>query len=76
MTCQELAAFLMDYLDGALPPAQRTAFEEHLGECPDCVAYLATYRETIRLSRAAYGAAPAGIPDELVAAILASRGRT
>jgi anti-sigma factor RsiW len=76
VTCQELSEFLMDYLDGALPDAQRACFEEHLAECPDCVAYLASYRETIRLGKTAGededGWVAAEVPDELVQAVLAA----
>ena len=79
MTCQELVAFLMDYVDGRLSPPERTCFEEHLGECPDCVAYLATYRQAIRLGKevcaADDAALPADVPEELVRAILAARRR-
>src|SRR6478609_5619248 len=51
MTCQEVAEFLMEYLDGRLSEPERRCFEEHLGECPECVAYLETYQETIRLGK-------------------------
>ena len=78
MTCRELVEFLMDYLDGLLSEPERMCFEEHLGECPDCVAYLATYREAIRLGKEACTAGdsiPADVPEELVRAILAARRR-
>jgi anti-sigma factor RsiW len=79
MTCQELVAFVMAYLDGELPEAERGTFEEHLAECPDCVAYLASYRETIRLGKAVCtcgDAIPAEVPEDLVRAILAARSRS
>ena len=60
LTCQQVAALLVDYVaeDMALPT--RTAFETHLRNCPDCVAFLATYQETIRTTRAVrYEAIPA-----------------
>jgi anti-sigma factor RsiW len=79
MTCRELVEFLMDYLDGQLSEPERMCFEEHLGECPDCVAYLATYREAIRLGKEACTAGndsiPTDVPEELVRAILAARRR-
>jgi anti-sigma factor RsiW len=71
-----LVEFLADYLDGILSEAARRDFEEHLGECPDCVAYLATYREAIRLGKAACTAGesiPADVPEELVQAVLSAR---
>ena len=79
MTCRELVEFLMDYLDGVLPEPERSCFEEHLGECPDCVAYLASYQEAIRLGKdaceAGDDAIPAEVPEDLVRAVLAARRR-
>jgi anti-sigma factor RsiW len=76
LTCRELTAFVADYLDDALPPAARVAFEAHLGACEDCIVYLRSYRETIRLEKA-HGKAddqnPPEMPEELVQAILAGR---
>jgi anti-sigma factor RsiW len=68
-TCREVIDFLMDYLEGGLAPERRRAFEEHLAECPSCVAYLTTYRATVELARGAAGAAPP--LDEAVALRLA-----
>jgi hypothetical protein len=79
MTCHESAEFLMDYLDGSLSEPERRSFEEHLGECPDCVAYLQTYQETIRLGKEACTSGddsiPPNVPEDLVRAILAARRR-
>jgi anti-sigma factor RsiW len=79
MTCQELVDFLMDYLDGLLPAPQRLSFEEHLGQCPDCVAYLETYQQAIRLGKEACTTGdepvPPEVPEELVRAILTARRR-
>ena len=76
LTCEALAAFVMDYIDGALPAADRTAFEAHLAACEDCIVYLRGYRATIALEKA-YGAAtgepPPAMPEDLVQAILAAR---
>jgi len=75
LTCRELIDFLMAYLDGELPAAQRADFERHLGVCPPCLNYLETYKETVRLGKAccADDALPADVPEELVRAILAAR---
>lgn len=45
--CRELVELVTDYLDDALPPAQRAAVEAHLDECPDCVEYLEQFRTVI-----------------------------
>jgi anti-sigma factor RsiW len=77
VNCREFVAFLMEYLDGTLGPAEREVFERHLRDCPPCGIYLDTYQETIRLGRdalcAADGPLPEEAPEELVAAILAAR---
>jgi anti-sigma factor RsiW len=79
MTCQEFLDFLMDYLDGLLPAPQHLCFEEHLGECPDCVAYLETYQQANRLGKEAYtagdDAVPPDVPEDLIRAVLAARRR-
>ena len=80
MTCREFADFMADYLSGELAPEIVARFEYHLGECPNCVAYLSNYRDTAGLGRDAFAADDAEVPGEvpggLVQAILASRTRT
>jgi predicted anti-sigma-YlaC factor YlaD len=75
LTCRDLAEFVADYQSGELAPDVRAAFDEHLAECPDCVTYLRTYADTIRLARGATEPAPAAVPEKLVRAILAARRR-
>jgi anti-sigma factor RsiW len=76
MTCRELADFLADYLSDELTADVRERFERHLALCPNCRAYLATYRATMALSATAYATPgePAAAPEDLVAAIVASLG--
>ena len=80
MNCRTLIEFLMDYLNGELPDAQRAEFEAHLAECPWCVAYLQTYQETVRLGKVVLTDADAPaqeeVPEELIQAILAARGKS
>jgi anti-sigma factor RsiW len=77
MTCRELVGFLGAYLDGDLAADTRAHFAEHLAECPECAAYLETYRATVRLARNAFqdpdAPVPPEVPDDLVRAILAAR---
>jgi anti-sigma factor RsiW len=77
LTCRELTDFLADYVAGELGPNERALFEGHLAECPDCVAYLRSYAETMRLAKDAYDddRIPAAVPAELVRAILEARKR-
>lgn len=76
LTCRELIDFLAAYLDGELAPGVRADFEAHLSVCPNCVDYLASYRETIRLGKRACDLdveLPADIPRDLIDSILAAR---
>jgi anti-sigma factor RsiW len=50
LTCAELVELVTDYLEGALPPAERERFEQHLEACPGCIAYVEQLRETVRLT--------------------------
>lgn len=77
MTCRELVTFLMEYVDGTLPAAERSRFDQHLESCPHCVAYLQSYRQTIRMGKSLLEAqdapVPSEVPEDLVQAILSSR---
>ena len=73
MTCREFADFLISYAEGELAPAERAAFDGHLAICPDCVAYLAQYLDTIAAAPRAFDDDRfAEAPDGLVHAVLAS----
>lgn len=78
MTCQELADFILDYVEGRLPEDQLKVFEEHLSLCPSCIAYIKSYKSTCQildaLGCAARDEAPKEVPEELVKAILKARG--
>jgi len=49
MTCRELVDLVTNYLEGALPRAERVRFEEHLAYCPGCIDYLDQIGTTIAL---------------------------
>ena len=80
MNCREFTDFLHEYLSGNLPADERVEFENHLANCPWCVAYLDSYQKTIALEKAAFAAPedappPADAPEELVEAIVRARAR-
>jgi predicted anti-sigma-YlaC factor YlaD len=50
LTCQELVELVTEYLEGALPAAERNRFEEHLSNCRGCTNYVEQMRQTIHLS--------------------------
>jgi anti-sigma factor RsiW len=79
MTCRKVIdEFLMDYISGELAYRQRLSFVFHLLICRKCRAYLKSYRETVKLGKAVFtdpeAPVPAEVPEELVRAILSSRG--
>ena len=51
ITCEQVTALLIDYVAGDLDPATTLVLEQHVQNCPDCVAFLRTCRESIRLTR-------------------------
>lgn len=79
VTCKDFVEFLDDYLSGALSVEQREAFNAHLAICPSCVAYMKTYRDAVRLGKAALAPSeepvPEEVPEGLVQAILSARDR-
>ncbi len=77
MNCREYVEFLMAYVNDELPPDQAAAFRQHISDCPPCINYLETYRDTLELEKRAYEEQEAlfeEAPENLVKAILAARG--
>jgi anti-sigma factor RsiW len=46
-TCKEIVELTTAYLEEYMPQAERRAFEEHIGLCPECATYLDQMRQTI-----------------------------
>jgi anti-sigma factor RsiW len=70
MTCRELDARIGDFVAGELGAEARAAFEAHVARCPSCREYVARYRATIRLAKAAFTNDEA--PRRLVAGVVAA----
>jgi anti-sigma factor RsiW len=51
-SCQAATSLIGEYLAGSLEPGHHSALEEHFGRCPDCAAFLRTYKKTIDATRA------------------------
>ena len=49
LACQELVEIVNNYLEGALPEADRERFDAHLEICEGCRRYLDQMRTTIRV---------------------------
>ena len=50
-TCQQITALILNYVTEELDAETALAFKAHLRECPDCIAFLSTYRRTIQATR-------------------------
>jgi anti-sigma factor RsiW len=49
LTCRELVELVSDYLEDALPAAERSRFEAHITGCEHCATYVLQMRETLAL---------------------------
>jgi anti-sigma factor RsiW len=80
LTCREFIEFLWQYESGELAPEERSRFDDHLSRCDPCVRYLQSYRETVKIGKAALAPTeepvPTTIPEELIQAILSSREKS
>jgi anti-sigma factor RsiW len=47
LVCREFVELVTDYLDGALPDAQRARMDAHLAECDGCTGYLEDMRRLV-----------------------------
>jgi anti-sigma factor RsiW len=50
LTCRELVELVTDYLDSALPDAERVRFETHMASCEGCDRYVEQIRTTVALT--------------------------
>ena len=77
ITCREFEEFVLQYLDGELPPKQVKIFEWHLRICRECREYLAAYKRAKEVGKAALGSdgdsIPDDVPEDLIRAVLDAR---
>lgn len=50
-SCKQAVDLIGRYLSSDLQRRELLAFENHLASCPDCVAFVKTYKATIDLTR-------------------------
>jgi anti-sigma factor RsiW len=50
LTCQELVELITDYLEGALSPADRRRFDQHISKCDWCKIYIEHIKLTIKVA--------------------------
>ena len=65
MGCYDVHRLLFEYAQQTLPPELKTALDEHLKDCPPCLDYLVTYRQTIQATRECCCQHNAELPAEL-----------
>jgi hypothetical protein len=51
-SCEDTISMIGNYSAGSITPRVRDEFEYHLSLCPDCTAFLKTYKKTIEVTRA------------------------
>ena len=68
VVCASGVELLMDFLEDALPADLRADLEAHVASCPRCTAFVASYRATPRIFRAA---TLARLPEDLEESLLA-----
>ncbi|MBI2104383.1 MAG: zf-HC2 domain-containing protein [Candidatus Omnitrophica bacterium] len=62
LKCRDVGQLLYEYVEQLLEPSTQQALEAHLADCAGCVAFINTYKQTIRLSS---GLQPTDMPLEL-----------
>ena len=68
-TCAQFVELVSDYVEGALDPADRLRFEDHLAQCGGCAIYFEQLRTTIALTgRLRESDVPAEAVDALLSA--------
>jgi anti-sigma factor RsiW len=76
LTCQQVTALLVEYVNDTLAPEAMRALQEHLRDCADCLAYFRTYRATIRaLGTVRYEDMPAALQERLLSFLHAQLNR-
>lgn len=73
LECQQIAQLLGDYVEGELPRHQAELLEWHLEGCQPCIAFVRTYKVTIRAAqRQSDLEMPAELRNRLVSFLKAS----
>jgi predicted anti-sigma-YlaC factor YlaD len=53
--CKQILSKLSDYLDHDLEPALCEYIDQHLEHCPECKAFINTFRKTVELIKKRHG---------------------
>jgi anti-sigma factor (TIGR02949 family) len=50
-SCKDVVDLLSDYIDGECSPDDKAMVEDHLADCPGCIAFVNTFRKSISLAK-------------------------
>lgn len=67
MSCSDAEVLLCDYVDGALPPHEKSSLEQHLSSCPSCATVAEEAAAAVRFLARVPEVQP---PDQLVSRLL------
>lgn len=70
--CKDLFAALSQYLDRDLPAGDCAEIEQHIADCPPCIEFVNSLRQTVGLCRTCNPAATLPMPDEVRSKLLAA----
>lgn len=51
LRCRDVGQLLYEYVEQRLEPPISQQLEQHLADCPGCLAFINTYKQTMNLSR-------------------------
>ena len=68
--CNDTARLLYAFVEGELDPQRRRKLEAHLADCPECLEFVRTYRETIAMTHQHDVPAKLEMPPRLVEKLL------
>ena len=49
--CCDVERLLFEYVQGGLEPDAKRRLDDHFRDCPPCIEFLRTYRQTINVTR-------------------------
>jgi len=50
LRCRDVGQLLYEYVEQRLEPPISQQLEQHLADCPGCLAFINTYKQTVRVS--------------------------
>jgi predicted anti-sigma-YlaC factor YlaD len=50
-SCKEVVKLLSDYIDGECSSEDKALIEGHLEDCPNCIAFVNTFRKSISMAK-------------------------